>query len=254
MSGVEYHSSARAPPPRCCEGTRTRFIDMVEHSSDNERLLFLYGPAGVGKSAIVQTLAEHHAEGRPLSEGATLFFPPLTLGNTSRPPPDDSSKVWLTISYRLAALHPAYAKYANELMKHDPRLVEANMQYQFQKLIAEPFGGKQLLPPACLLPIFIDGLDQCRGHETQRQILQLIGKFISNYPFAPLLWIITSRPDRRLLKEVEEFSPKDRTRMNFIPVDSDDARADVKHFLQTEFSGCQRYYGITAPWPEKDDF
>ncbi|KAF9445397.1 hypothetical protein P691DRAFT_777589 [Macrolepiota fuliginosa MF-IS2] len=139
-------------------------------------------------------------------------------------------------------------------MKHDPRLVEANMQYQFQKLIAEPFGGKQLLPPACLLPIFIDGLDQCRGHETQRQILQLIGKFISNYPFAPLLWIITSRPDRRLLKEVEEFSPKDRTRMDFIPVNSDDARADVKHFLQTEFSGCQRYYGITAPWPEKDDF
>ncbi|KAF9445404.1 hypothetical protein P691DRAFT_832065 [Macrolepiota fuliginosa MF-IS2] len=255
MSGVEYHSSARNPPPRCYDGTRTELITMAERllrdPNTKEKFLFLYGPAGVGKSAILQTLAERQAQNGTF--GATLFL--------RRPSPptgslDDASQVWLTVSYRLATLDSSYLAYVNDQIKQDPKLVEANMQYQFQKLIAEPFGQKQLLSPSPVWPIFIDGWDQYHEHETQTQILQLIGKFISDYPSAPLVWIISSRPDRFLLKAVEEFSLQGHIKTHFVPVDSDDALADVKHYLQRQFSSFQKNYDITdpSPWPKEDDF
>ncbi|KAF9449343.1 hypothetical protein P691DRAFT_759119 [Macrolepiota fuliginosa MF-IS2] len=262
MSGVEYHSSARDPPPRCYDGTRAKFITMVEHSlSDSdadERLLLLSGPAGVGKSAILQTLAERREQSGTF--GASLFFPRSTSGDSSSSPSDDfsgdSSRIWLTISYRLATLNISYATYVNEQMRHDPKLVEANMQQQFKKLIAEPCGQKRLLDSSRLWPIFIDGLDQCQGYTTPAQILQLIGKFISDYPSSPLLWIITSRPDRHLLKTFDKLSLCDRVKRDSIPVDSDDALADVKHFLRSEFVQFQDEYDITdpSPWPKEDDF
>ncbi|KAF9449348.1 hypothetical protein P691DRAFT_759123 [Macrolepiota fuliginosa MF-IS2] len=258
MSGVEYHSSARNPPPRCHDGTRAKFITTTElllsDPNTKERFLFLYGPAGVGKSAIVQTLAERQEKSGAVC--ASLFFPQLTFSSPSIGSPGESSRVWLTISYRLATLNSSYLAYVNEQVKHDPKLVEANMQYLFQKLIAEPIGQRHLLKSFPLLPIFIDGWDQCRGQEMQTQILQLIGKLISDYPSAPLLWIITSRPDRYILKEIEELSLQGHTKTYFIPVDSDDAYADVTHFLQSEFTGLKKHYDIAdpSPWPTEHDF
>ncbi|KAF9449339.1 hypothetical protein P691DRAFT_812652 [Macrolepiota fuliginosa MF-IS2] len=258
MPGVEYHSSAREPPPRCCEGTRTKFITMVERSlcdpDIQEKLLLLSGPAGVGKSAILQTLAERRAKSRALC--ASLFFPQSTSGDPLNSPSafsPDSSRIWLTISYRLATMDSSYLDYVNEQVTHDPMLVQANMQQQFETLIVEPFGRRGLVSSSHLLPVFIDGLDQCQGHATQKQILQLIVNFVSEYPSAPLVWIITSRPDRHLSKIFEKLHLHSGVKADFIPVDSPDALADVKHFLRSEFNELQEEYE-TGDWPKTDDF
>ncbi|KAF9451874.1 hypothetical protein P691DRAFT_772729, partial [Macrolepiota fuliginosa MF-IS2] len=96
MSDVGYYSSARDPPPRYDEA-RTKLINMVERLLSDpdakERLLLLLGPAGVGKSAIAQTLAERQAKNRTL--GASLFFSQSTSAVSSSPPngsPDQSSR------------------------------------------------------------------------------------------------------------------------------------------------------------------
>ncbi|KAJ3565188.1 hypothetical protein NP233_g7800 [Leucocoprinus birnbaumii] len=69
-------SGARFPPPMCHPGTRTRILETLEEwmgcPTRSHRMLWLRGPAGVGKSAIAQTFAERCAERDRL--GATFFF------------------------------------------------------------------------------------------------------------------------------------------------------------------------------------
>ncbi|KAF9441818.1 hypothetical protein P691DRAFT_779668 [Macrolepiota fuliginosa MF-IS2] len=248
MPDVEYNSGARDPPPRCYDGTRSEFVTMAEISLSGagvrRGLLLMHGPAGVGKSALIQTLAERQARKKPLLKVVTLFFPP------SSPSPGDASRIWPTISYQLAISHPPYLDYVIAQIKRDPRLMKANMEQQFQMLIAKPLGEEKLLTSSSLVPIFIDGLDKCQQYET---ILQLIGKLIFDYPDMPLFWIITTRTDMHLLKAAKRFTP---ALLRFIPVDSDDAVADVKHFLRSKFSDLQDRYDITdpSPWPREHDF
>ncbi|KAF8160412.1 hypothetical protein BJ912DRAFT_805717, partial [Pholiota molesta] len=58
-----HNSSARFDPPKCHPNTRVAvleyFMGWIFGSNDSEALiLWLYGPAGSGKSAILQTIAE----------------------------------------------------------------------------------------------------------------------------------------------------------------------------------------------------
>ncbi|KAF9450249.1 hypothetical protein P691DRAFT_726359 [Macrolepiota fuliginosa MF-IS2] len=103
MRGAKFDSSDRDPPPRCHPGTRTTIIDKIHHWLEDphpeKKLLWLRGLAGVGKSAIVQTLAEKLSEQGRL--GASLFF--------SRPNGrTDPRQVFPTLAYQFAVQNPSY--------------------------------------------------------------------------------------------------------------------------------------------------
>ncbi len=175
MSGVELHSEARAPPPRCYQGTRLKLIQAIESwlhdSNPNKKLLWLSGPAGVGKSAIMQTLAEgEETLGR---WGATLFFPQVffiiprpgtsTISRHGTPP-----RLWITMAYWLATKYAPYLAYVEDRIGGDLTLVDANIEQQFDTLIAEPFGRALLVTLSHPLSIFIDGLDHFHTIDTQK--------------------------------------------------------------------------------------
>ncbi|EEB93378.1 hypothetical protein MPER_07972 [Moniliophthora perniciosa FA553] len=60
--GASHNSETRYPPPKCHPDTRRRVLNVIRdwiHSESPEDCVFwLYGPAGAGKSAIAQTIAE----------------------------------------------------------------------------------------------------------------------------------------------------------------------------------------------------
>ncbi|EKM75247.1 hypothetical protein AGABI1DRAFT_95001 [Agaricus bisporus var. burnettii JB137-S8] len=62
IPGAAHDSSARDPPPQCHPGTRIkineRIVAWFYDEIKQELILWISGPAGVGKSAIVQTFAE----------------------------------------------------------------------------------------------------------------------------------------------------------------------------------------------------
>ncbi|EEB99259.1 hypothetical protein MPER_01093 [Moniliophthora perniciosa FA553] len=70
-----YDSEQRFPPPNCHPGTRTRVIEKLSKwigdDSRTTKVFWLYGFAGVGKSAIAQNLAEKHT---PQRVAASFFF------------------------------------------------------------------------------------------------------------------------------------------------------------------------------------
>ncbi|KAF5348800.1 hypothetical protein D9756_009783 [Leucocoprinus leucothites] len=250
IPGAEFDSSARDPPPRCHPGTRVEIMSNAHewlHHSDG--VLWLYGPAGVGKSAIMQSVAESEADNQSL--GATLFF--------SRPfARDEPSGVWPTISFQLAVKETSYRAYIQEELDNNPKLLKKGMKEQFRKLIAEPFGQKQVIGSSKMLSILIDGLDECRGEDAQVEIIQLVAEFIKEYPTAPLAWIIASRPEQRLKLAFERDPSRNRTKRVYIPVDSDDACRDVEQYLRSEFTEIRARYPFvfsgTLQWPKEADF
>ncbi|KIL57337.1 hypothetical protein M378DRAFT_61067, partial [Amanita muscaria Koide BX008] len=70
------HDSSAQDPERCCRpGTRQGVLNKMgtwmDDPSAPERILWLHGPAGVGKSAIAQTISNSYDQDKVV---ATFFF------------------------------------------------------------------------------------------------------------------------------------------------------------------------------------
>ncbi|KAF5357875.1 hypothetical protein D9756_001221 [Leucocoprinus leucothites] len=269
MTGAEHNSAERDPPPRCHPGTRTSIIsrghDWFRDLRRNNKLLWLNGSAGVGKSAIIQTLVESLAESDHL--GASVFFS-LTDQRTS------PTKLFPTIAYQLAVHDLTYRAYIEELMVKDPRALETAIDEQFRLLIAEPFGKRNIRNGSKVWLIALDGLDECGDDFTiephagvsgaappkeQRQcgIIRLISEFILTHPSVPLKWIIASRPEQHLKTCFERESVKNSVVKEFVPIDSTEGCRDVERFLRHEFHEIRQSYpefNLTSAWPKPRHF
>lgn len=265
ICGAEFDSSERDPPPRCYRGTRLYILNQIQETSPPttaqkqlHRLLWVRGAAGVGKTAIMQTVAEHEHE----DEGAvvTLFFP-------ERDGHNDPRLLFPTLAYQLTYCDGAYQDYIKGLMARNPRILDRTISTQFKKLIAEPFIrlgiGKGNNKPFVFI---LDGLNrcgtcECRSHlqsrssadETQREIIRLVGEFISENPSIPILWVFASRSEAHL---TSAFTDIPHEEIN-IPMDSPEAHEDVKKYLLGEFREIQKRYPnhiSSTHWPADEDF
>ncbi|KAF5347264.1 hypothetical protein D9756_009989 [Leucocoprinus leucothites] len=269
MQGAEFDSSERDPPPRCHPETRTTILqranDWIDNLLPHEQILWIRGPAGVGKSAIVQTLVEGLSKSHRL--GASLFF-----SRTERR--SNPLQVFPTLAYQLATQDINYRTYLTELMCVNPRSLEKAMSAQFHLLILEPFARRKLREGQPHLLVAIDGLDECEGEQNQDKrgqtqlrgrnsdrvqcaIVQLISDFVRNNPSIPLLWIIASRPETHLSAVFAEDEVVGTFWEEDVPVDSDEACRDVEIFLHNEFKKIRKHYPnlITqTPWPNSGDF
>ncbi|KXN92888.1 hypothetical protein AN958_07308 [Leucoagaricus sp. SymC.cos] len=269
MKGAEFDSRERDPPPKCHPETRTNILqhahDWFDNSQREKQLMWLRGPAGVGKSAIVQTLAETLSKSRRL--GASIFF--------SRPNGrSNPQQVFPTLAYRLATLDEAYNAYIGELKHEDPLSLDKSMSEQFRLLFVEPFVQRTLRKGQEDLLVAIDGLDECDGdpvseyaseslhrgrvaEQVQCEIVRLVNDFAQCHPSVPLVWIIASRPENHLKAVFMASNIKDRYLEEDIPVDSDEACRDVEKFLHTSFTKIQEDYPDIiphGPWPSNEQF
>ncbi|KAF8990376.1 hypothetical protein BDQ17DRAFT_1433824 [Cyathus striatus] len=74
--GAGHESAERADPLKCHSETRKKYIDeimeWIDSPNEDKQIMWLNGPAGAGKSAIFQTIAERRShEGKLLS---SFFF------------------------------------------------------------------------------------------------------------------------------------------------------------------------------------
>ncbi|KAJ3573467.1 hypothetical protein NP233_g2416 [Leucocoprinus birnbaumii] len=256
LQGAEFNSSERYPPPTCHPGTRVDLSDRiwrwVNNTTREKRILWLHGPAGVGKSATMQTVAEEDSDSQSPVLGATLFF--------SRPSKrDDPQRVFVTIAYQLAVKYPEYRQHVLGMLTVDPKLPTKSMKEQFKRLIAQPFGHMELLKSHYdTVVIVIDGLDECKGEQAQRDLMLLIAKFNLDFPSSPLIWIIASRPESHL-QVLFSSEPLQSTHLDVdIPIDSDEACRDVELFLRDRFTEIRQKFPssflLTQEWPRESQF
>ncbi|QRV96748.1 hypothetical protein RhiJN_24766 [Ceratobasidium sp. AG-Ba] len=165
-----------------------------------ERFLWLYGQAGLGKTAIATSTCQELARRRLLS---TSFF-------CKRDSQDrrDPRLVITTIIYDLAVRHSAYANGVLRALEEDPVLPESPMQMLFDKLVLDVLESSQPAPPESKHIVVIDALDECGSKDTRRQLLGCLTRLSQLVSWMKV--IVTSRPN----PEIKEFF--DRSGANIV--------------------------------------
>ena len=249
-----YDSDNRPDPPKCHPKTRvaviSKIIDWANGMIDtNAFMLWLYGPAGAGKTAIARKVAEHFAA-HGLLLASFLFFRSDSKRNTMKP-------LVANIAYRVASVIPGARELINTIIEADPLILSYSLEMQFKKLVFEPlrllvdqgyFSNRQF-PPL----IVIDGLDECLDEDSQTNLVQLLSSSVARYQL-PLKFLMVSRPEFHIKSAVAiagEQSILSHLELNddFLPDD------DIRCFLTDKFREIKTCHpfrsGIPSSWPSK---
>jgi len=163
--GATYDSRERYPAPRCLPGTRRGILQKIETWARAGRMgtsiLWVHGPAGAGKSAIAQTIAETCA-GR--DELAASFFFARTVASRNA-----LKHLFPTIAAQIAISVPEKRQRLDSVLKNDPWI--ADRALGSVDLVASLFQQGSALVPSSPFLVVIDGLDECQGHADQRHAL-----------------------------------------------------------------------------------
>ncbi|KAJ3576865.1 hypothetical protein NP233_g146 [Leucocoprinus birnbaumii] len=168
----------------CYEGTREQYIqDITSWSISNcqlysHRLFWMYGPAGVGKSAIAKSCAITTAAYERL---AASFFFSRDNGVV------DPALFFTTIAHQIGTKTPEFREIVSAKIEINPALLTKGLETQFHELIITPF--LELFANQVLLPrrtVFIDGLDECHDEGAQVAIIEMVTRSIKKYDNTPI--------------------------------------------------------------------
>ncbi|KAJ7663210.1 hypothetical protein DFH06DRAFT_345805 [Mycena polygramma] len=193
-----------------------------------QTVLWVHGPAGAGKSAIMHTLAERlMAQGRL---GGAFFFKRehATRGN--------AKALFVTIALQLAVNSAELKPRISQIVEENPTLVSRSISVHLRELILKPCTGLPE-PPWTIL---IDGLDECEGQSVQQEILRLI--LHSTHPQIPLRYMIASRPEAHIRGALDEPSRHPLYRA----FDVESCFDDVRRYLVAEFARIHREHETMA--------
>jgi len=251
--GAIHDSAERYPPPNCHPGTRIVvrqvILDWIHNESQAFPFFWLYGPAGAGKTAVLQAIAEFLCSSSGYYEnfGGTFFF---SRGKNGR---DQGHFLSPTIAYQLALRVPGLRQHVNRIMKEDPTLHTKTIAVQLQTLIVDAFQSLSPLPQRSYL-VIIDGLDECQDKATQQHILLLLCEAITTRKL-PLRLLIGSRPEFHIRNSFDQKVLYTITRRVILDETFNPGR-DIQVFLQDGFAKiCAKHADILChveqPWPSE---
>lgn len=223
-------------------------LDWVNNPLRERKMIWLYGFAGTGKTALVQTFAETClADGRL---GASYFFS-RTDGRTKADP------VILTLIYHLTVHCPVYGSIVATIISEDLSTLYKSRRSQMRQLIVEPFlllrKQEHQITQEPLL-IVLDGLDECEDIDAQRELIEMICEVLRQEPELPLLWLIASRPE----PDLEPLSWREDliSVCSSLQVVDEDTRDDISRYLQDSFSDIRSKfpYVTSTSWPSEQQF
>ncbi|KAF6755315.1 hypothetical protein DFP72DRAFT_1121765, partial [Ephemerocybe angulata] len=262
--GAIHDSKERCDAPKCMPQTRVAVQDEIlswitngHEDAEPKRILWVTGPAGTGKTAILGTIAERcKAEGML---GATFFFSSFS-GSFAR-----RSKTHLvsTLAYQLLE-HEGLDQVGQvrarmcQAIRRSPAIFQKRLQTQLNELIllplrhGAPTGTSSTGMNQIQMAIIIDGLDECNyvegeaGNE-QREILSAILHAAKN-PSFPFVVIIASRPELAIREFFSTDLAGSATRELFLD-DKYDPDADIRLFYESKFSSIRRRFNLSPEWP-----
>jgi len=259
LAGFETLTKATAPSafydyghqfdvPRCHENTRVAVLEKIDDWVDlvidiAAFIMWLYGAAGAGKSAIARTMAEKlHSRQKLL---ATFFF---SRQDSSR---NHINSVIATLAYKIALTVPEARPLIVATIENDPLIFHSGFVHQLQKLIIEPL--HQLSQQGGIYPtvIIIDGLDECLDHDERTILLHSISG-AAGQDSAPLKFLITSRPEVPIAR-VFNTTPVVEVSARHSLDDEPESMEDVEYFLSAKFDEIKRTHPsrrhISHDWP-----
>jgi len=248
-----HDSSDRDPPPRCAEGTRKKVIadivNWINDPSPRESVLWLNGPFGNGKSAIMQTTAEtlrHDPQMSHLLAGSFFF-------GRGKPGRDKAKYLVPTIVYQIATNIPWMRNPIELVLCRDSTILSKSIDAQLRYLITEPFRRTlDQWSPFHTPTVIIDGLDECDGHDSQSLILSAISTAVFK-DHIKLRFLIASRPEHQISK-IFHAHPLRQLHSPITLVDDYKTYEELKKHMRSGFDRIyERHsdsmFAVEKPWP-----
>ncbi|KAM6499597.1 hypothetical protein JOM56_005105 [Amanita muscaria] len=244
VSFAAFHNSAvQDPERRCHPGTRENVLKQLRHWIDNpnatDRIFWLHGPAGAGKSAIAQTIAHGYDQGEVT---ATFFF------FRSDPGRNDGNRLFPTIAWQLAFSIPATKDFIVHALDKTPHLPMTDVESQFEQLVAHAFQPMNNVISQMPTPVvIIDGIDECSDEHLQRRILTVIGNAVKDCR-VNLRFLVSSRPEALIEETLNQFQ-KFTLRIDLATLD--DSNRDIEKYLVDKFSLIASKQELDPAWPSQ---
>jgi hypothetical protein len=230
-------------------------MDWVKDADKVALILWLYGPAGAGKSAIAQTIAELLEEAGLFA--AAFFFSRNAAGR------DDKTPLVATLVYQLVISIPEIRAHVLGALEQDPALFSRSIQAQIEVLIVKPLNAvatdETLAPILLSRPrlIILDGLDECRTTSSQTHILNTLSTAIKHLHI-PLCFLIASRPEQHIRQAFNDQNHGLGSISFSIALDDTyQPDRDIEIFLQSTFDEIKRNHPSKAhlptSWPSSED-
>lgn len=173
---------------KCLPGTRTELLDAIsswvnENTPETPRVALLLAGAGMGKSAIVHSVAHRF---KAIGRLAASFV--FNRSETSRGP----SSLFPTIARHFADLDDIVKAALCSVISKDSQLrTTTDQQDQFEHLILATLKSLSCSGP---LLIAIDALDECADSDGRKRMIELL--FHSTQTLPPnIRFLVTSRPE-----------------------------------------------------------
>ncbi|OBT55950.1 hypothetical protein VE04_03623 [Pseudogymnoascus sp. 24MN13] len=236
---------------RCYQGTRVellRQIDTWASNRNSERIFWLNGMAGTGKSTISRTVAQTFADKGDL--GASFFF---KRGEGDR---GHAGMFITTIATQLIQKLPSLAPHVQNAIEADPGISKKALKQQFDTLVLQPLGEIRTHPQkSSSIVIVIDALDECDREEDVRTIIRLFSQ-VKHITSIQIKFFLTSRPELPIRLGFEDISGKyERLALHQIPEPI--IKEDISAFLEHQLAMIREDYNksvtqnrqLPAYWP-----
>jgi hypothetical protein len=224
--------------------------------SDPENLklfIWIFGPAGGGKTAIAQTIAEMCATADSLT--ASFFFSRTIAGRK------DFNQLIPTLAYQFAIYIPEMREYISLAVEHDPAVFSRALATQIQILILQPLNAaakdprKKETMEKRKNVVVLDGLDECGDERSQKEVLEVLLAHVKLLA-VPVLFLITSRPEQQIRVAFSKSELEPQTLV--ITLDETlNPDHDIRVFLEAKFGELKMNHpsGAQLPdqWPGEDN-
>ncbi|PPQ69541.1 hypothetical protein CVT24_001471 [Panaeolus cyanescens] len=256
-----FNSKERYEPPECHPNTRVEFLKRVEDWAANGplRLMWLHGPAGVGKSAVAQTTAATlHKDGKL---AASFFFSKTAPPESHR---GHEERFVTTIAHQLTENIPGLRKLVQNVIENKPSVFDLNLSQQVMELILEPM--KQL-PRGGMIPllasrppnvIVVDGLDECQDEAGQKQVLEAIATLVRHPDIFNFSIFLSSRKELAIRLWFASLDDKTEALVDKVSLlyhcNNDD---DIRTVVLDKMSSIRKTHPLKTQlppsWPSTDD-
>ena len=229
----------------CLRGTRQGVLSEIERwltGEQEQRVFWLNGLAGTGKSTVAQTFAEvAFAEGKL---GASFFC--------SRDYEDRSNlqAIFPTLAFQLAYRYPVFRKELLQVLKVRPDVGRESLCSQMEELIVSPLKATGI--PTLII---IDALDECKDEEPASAILSILSRYTNEIP--DVKFFITGRPEPRIRSgfRLESLVPITEV-LKLHEVKPEAVGSDIELFLRTRLTELTKNRSdcdLTEDWPSPSD-
>ncbi|QRV80604.1 Vegetative incompatibility protein HET-E-1 [Ceratobasidium sp. AG-Ba] len=147
--------------------------------------MWIYGQAGLGKSAIATSLCQKLDKCSLL---AASFF-------CKRDDPDrcNAQRVLCSLIYGIASRNSTYATDLQKVLDEDPLLPSSPLQMQFDKLLIGILESHLFQSPCPLQIVVVDAVDECGPDQERQQLVEFLAHMSQLASWLKV--VVTSRPD-----------------------------------------------------------